>query len=374
MRVRLVEGGGLLDDLGERLDALHAATQTPVTARRPWLQTWLACYPDVRPFGLVVEDDSGQLAAAALLAEQRRRGIRSIVALGAGPSDQVRFPARNPEAAKALADGLADTLVEARLAWRLAIQQLSDDDGVVATLRSALPYAWVAPGDVSPLLAVGETANVRAYVSRNHHQQVRRMRNRIRRDGFASDTEHLTDPAAIAAVLPEVMEVCRARDMALGRPSQVDDSAAGPFLREVIGVHARRGETVLTTLRLDGRLAAYVLCFVDEDTWRMWNCRFHPDWEKYGVGRIANESALEYALTAGCRVFDWMRGEERYKRSMSNGEVRAIDLYAASNAALAAFATTRPRLRLAAHRIESSGPAGARAIGVARRMSSRQQV
>lgn len=370
MRARLIEGDGLLQELGERLDTLHAAAGVPLTARRPWMQAWLACYPDVRPFGVVVEEDAGRLTAATLLAESRGTRVRTIVPLGDGPSDQVRFPALDVDAAEMLAYGLADAL-KGGPPWRLAARHLPNDDLVTAPLRDALPHPSLVPGDVSPLLAVGEARESRAYVSRNHHQQVRRMRNRIRRDGLALDIEHLADPDAIDSTLPEIFEVCRARDYAVGRKSQTDDPRAGPFLREVIAVHARRGEAVLTTLRLNGCLAAYVLCFVDGEAYRMWNCRFHPDWDRYGVGRIANASALDHALAEGCKVFDWMRGEEQYKRSMSNSEVRAVDFYAASNAALAAVATTRPLLRRAARRIEASGPSGARAVGVARQFAQR---
>jgi CelD/BcsL family acetyltransferase involved in cellulose biosynthesis len=156
----------------------------------------------------------------------------------------------------------------------------------------------------------------------------------------------------------------------LARRSLMDHPHAGPFLRRVVEVHARRGEVELTTLRLDGRLAAYVLCFLDGDAYRMWNCRFDPTWSQYGVGRITNNAALENAVADGCRLFDWMRGEETYKESMANDRVVAADLLAWSGPVVQLTDVFR-QAKEAARRVEARGGAAARAVGVTRAIARR---
>ena len=53
------EGRDVLRQLGEGLDELHARTSTPITARRPWLQAWIDCFPDYHPIALALTGPDG---------------------------------------------------------------------------------------------------------------------------------------------------------------------------------------------------------------------------------------------------------------------------------------------------------------------------
>src|SRR6185295_13818449 len=159
--------------------------------------------------------------------------------------------------------------------------------------------------------------------------------------------EHVRERAAVAALLPEVESVCIRRDVELRGESLFDRANTRAFFREVLLEHAAREELELTTLRLRGRLAAYVVCFLDRGAYRMWNCRLDPEWSHYGVGRVANNAALEHALAdPAAHEFDWMRGDEPYKMSMSNHVERALDLLAWSTPALRAALDSTRRLKL----------------------------
>jgi CelD/BcsL family acetyltransferase involved in cellulose biosynthesis len=369
MQVRVLSGPGALDELAEPVDDLHAAVGAPLMARRPWLDTWIASYREYRPVAVVIET-GGRLAGAAMLAERGRRLAR-FVALGHGPSDAAALAAADHAAADALAAAVSDYLGRLDRPWQLTLRHLPAGDRVAAGLARTLPRAVIAPGAVSPVLRVGDTRTLRAHVSRNHHQQIRRLRNRLDRDRIDPSVAQLRDPDGVHAVLPEVVEVCRARDQALGRRSAMDDPAAGAFFRRVVLSHARLGLVVLTTLRIGGRLAAYVLCFVDGAAYRMWHSRFHPDWSRYGVGLLAHDAALEYALEHGCELYDWGRGEEAYKSSLSNEQVQGEDLRAWSGPFVAVPGRLFLRAKELAARGERRGGATERAVDTARRVLDR---
>ena len=356
--VSFITGANLLDRLGPSLDELHAATATPVTARRPWLSAWTRCHPQYEPLALLERDSCGRLDAVALLGARKTRLVTDFVALGHGTSDQVRLPARDAGAAARLARAVCAHLLSLRVPWRLLVRHLPAGDPVAAAIASTLPCAELVGGDASPTLRFDASRSLRDHVSRNHRQQVRRMLNRMRRDGLVPDIEHLRDPDQIASILPQVEEVCRRRDLHLRGRSALDRNGSCAFFEQVILDHASRGEVELTTLRLAGRLAAYVLCFVDDGVYRMWSCRLHPQWSRYGPGRVANNSALERALTdpAG-REFDWMRGEEPYKTSMSNHVERAQDLLAWSAPALQTFLDVPRRFKSLVNRVVWLKPA-----------------
>lgn len=345
-RVATLEGAGVLARLGTPLDDLLESTGAPVTARRPWLEAWIRCHPGYQPVALVVGDARRRLEAAALLARRRRFGIDEHVALGHGPSDHARLPARTPEAAAELAAALVRHLASGRRAWRLVVRHLPCADPVAERVACAIGNAELVAGDAAPALRFGPDRSLRACVSRNHHQQVRRMANRLARDGLEPSIEHLRQEPAIRAALPELEEVCRRRDFALRGHSRLEQSGSLRFFREVILCHAARGEVELTSVRLRGRLAAYTLCFLDRGVRRMWSCRLAPEFARYGVGRLANDAALRLALAdPGCAAFDWMRGEEPYKSGMSNDVEELHDLLAWSSPALKTVLHARRRLR-----------------------------
>jgi CelD/BcsL family acetyltransferase involved in cellulose biosynthesis len=353
VRVQLLSGTDALDVLSERLDDLHAATACPVTARRPWLSAWLRCYQEQEPVVLVVEDPDGRLEGAALLARRRHMGMTHVVAMGHGPSDATRLAVRSSAAAEELGRALAEFLTSLPPPWRLLLRHLPQDDHVAAVLSDRLRHVQSVPGCVSPVTRFNTDRSLRAYVSRNHYQQVKRMHNRILREGLSVDIAHLREAGDVAAVLDEVETLCHARDLQTRGWSALKNSSAGLFFPYVIQDHADRGEVELTTLRLDGQLAAYVLCFRDGGAYRMWSCRVAPAWLRYGAGRLANNAALEHALSdRDCTAFDWMRGDEGYKRSMANHVEQAQDVLAWSSATVRTV-TDAPR-RLKALSIDSA--------------------
>lgn len=343
MTTRVLAGPGILQRLGEELDELHRATLTPVTARRPWLQAWSDCYPTFEPLAVVVDGPDGRLEGAALFAVRSRPWGRELVGMGHGPSDQTRFPSRDSAAAVALAEGIGEFLGRVSSAWRLRVAQLPVDDRVTVHLADRMKAARIVPGVNSPTTRFGDDRSIRAHVSKNHHQQVRRMMNKMARDGLEPKLEAHRDAALIEGLLPDIERVCRARDHQLGRRSKLDDPYAGPFFRRVIVDAAAACELELVTLSLDSRLAAYVLSFLDGGAYRMWNCRFDPHFERYGVGRVANDHALSRALAdGGAHEFDWMKGEEVYKASLATDVVPAIDLLSWSSPAVR-MVMDRPR-------------------------------
>jgi CelD/BcsL family acetyltransferase involved in cellulose biosynthesis len=369
VRIQLLTGADALGALSERLDDLHAATDCPVTARRPWLSTWLSCYQDQQPVALLVEGADGRLEGAALLARRCRMGMTQVVAMGHGPSDDARLPVRSAEAAEELARALAQFLTSIPRPWRLLLRHLQQDDPVITGLADRLRYVELVPGSVSPVTRFNVDRSLRAHVSRNHFQQVKRMRNRISREGLSADIAHLTKVDDVAAVLDEVERLCHARDIQKRGWSAMQHTSAGPFFRSVVLDHADRGEVELTTLRLDGELAAYVLCFRDGDAYRMWSCRVAPAWLRYGAGRLANNAALEHALSdQRYNAFDWMRGDEEYKHSMANHIERSQDVFAWSSLTVKAVTDAPRRLKALLVLSAERHPAAARVLPRARRL------
>ena len=347
MRKRIVRGDGILDDLGPALDDLLRAVGAPVTARRPWLQSWVDSYRDHQPWAITVTSD-GELTAAALLAAHRRSAHVEVVGLGHGPSDLARLPARDRASAEALAAAVEEALGGLEEPWTLRIEQLPTDDAVAAAVRERFPNSALVPGDDSPIARFGENRDPHAHIAKSVRSSVRRCWNRLGRERHEVELSYERGAAEIAALLPEVERVHRARDAALGRRSDLDAPNAARFWRDAIGTHAARGEVEVTAMRVDGRLAAYVVGLLDGDVYRMWDGRFEPDLAPYSPGKLSFDATLRRVIADGGFVaFDWMRGLEAYKLRMSNDVVPAQHLVAWSSPLLRAKVETPRRMKLA---------------------------
>lgn len=341
--VELVDGPDALERCGPAFDLLCDRTGVPVTSRRLWLQTWADCYAPWTPW-LVLVWRGRELAAAAPLARRRRVGLLHVVGLGNGPSDDLRLPALDSEAARTLADAVHDAL-NRQAPWLLRLEQIPPDDPVVAALRARLPLDRLEPGEGMPRVRIVDR-DPTAYLSKNTKKALAKIRNRLQRSGLEPETRWTSDVEQIRAVLPELQAVHRARDEQLGRRSDHDDARAARFHEQVIVRHAARGEVELLTLRLAGELAAYVCAFADGAALRSWDNRLAPAWSDFSAGRLANTEALRHAVTSSrYDELDWMQGEEPYKLQSATEIVPTANLVAWSSLPVQAGHAAVQRLR-----------------------------
>jgi CelD/BcsL family acetyltransferase involved in cellulose biosynthesis len=331
MRVRVIEGPGLLEEIGPALDALHASTSCPITFRRPWLQNWAISMTDFEPWGILVEG-KGRIEAAALLARRRRLGMLHIVGLGHAMSDLCRFPAVSPESASMLAQCIVRQLRATPGPWWLRVEQLPVNDPVADAIARMFPSAALTPGDPCPVVRFDRGRSLSAYVSPKNRQNSRTRMNRLHRAGKMVTFAHVRDPGEVAAHLPAMERIRRERDHSLLRPSNLEDPRFAAFWRRTILGLARRGEMELTVLSVQGELIAYVVGLLDGSSYRTWDTRFSPDWNKFSPGRLANEAALQSALADDrFNEFDWMRGAEQYKLAFATHGVPSEHLVAWSS-------------------------------------------
>lgn len=322
-----------LDELGTEFDALLAEVDAPICARRVWLTVWLQSYVEFSPWVVSVRDH-GDLAGVAMFAERRRAGHHEIVALGHGSSDYARLPTRSDGAARVLADAVGETLHRRRWPWRLRFDQLPPADPVAAHLVDRLSHAAVETGDASPRLLLHADRPLDAVMSAKTRQSLRTARNRLEKldEGYTVRTER---GPSVCSALDDIERVHRLRDHALGRASDLDDPSRRRFWHDVLAAYGRRGEVEIGRLQIGGDLAAYSVSFLDGSSYRLWDTRIDPARSFVSPGRVLLADLIERLRAEGAwSEFDFMRGEEDYKRRMSDDAVPAENLRAWSSAAL----------------------------------------
>ena len=327
----VLTGAEAVDRLAD-VDDLLAETEAPVTARTPWLRCWAQTRSE-EPW-LVLVRSAGEVVAAAPLAARRRGPLLELRAWGHEDSDQVRLPARTPEAARQLAQALLVDLQGLRRPWTLRVEQLPTGDIAAAALAATLPRARLSAGDVSPRTRFGAERTLAAHLSRNGRRSALQAGNRLAAAGTPPDVTYWREPADITRLLDDLEGLRRRRDHALGRPSALDTPARRAFFRTVLTEAAGRGEVEIATLHVQERLAAYDVCLLDQGWLRLWDGRIEPDLAAFGVGKLLDARVLERALADPAVVgIDWMRGDEPYKSRSANERVGHDNLVASSSAA-----------------------------------------
>jgi CelD/BcsL family acetyltransferase involved in cellulose biosynthesis len=341
-RVEVLRGVDGLDQIGADLDDLLAATNAPVTARRDWLATCAREHHD-DPFVVAVRDAGTLVAAAPLARERRRGGIARVVGMGHGVSDRSCLPARDERAAAALADAIVDVSTSWGRPWQLRIEQLPHSDPTARAISQRFPFTTLVAGDPCPVLPFDRGREPDTYETSKLGKQVRSGRNRLQTDNRTFQVETFMSVADVERSLPEVREVHRARDRELGRPSDLDDPAGLRLWDELVLDHARKGEIEVVLLRVDRRLAAYGVVFLDGPAYRVWDARIDSQFGRYAPGHLLGRTMLDAALAHDeITSFDWGRGTEPYKRLIADELEERDDLFVWSSR-LARRVTEDPR-------------------------------
>lgn len=327
----------------DRLAPLLARTGAPLTAGPTWWTAWARSRAGVaEPVLVTVSDDAGGPLAAAPLAVRRGRLHDVVVGWGHEESDRAALPADDLRAADALAQAVAGWLGGRRRPWALRVEQLPDGDPVAQALARRLPVAALVPGDGCPQTPFSADRDLAGHLTRNGRKALNQARNRLARSGLEPRFEVARTPDRVRALLPDVVDLRRRRDHALGRPAALDRPHRAAFYTGVALALAAEERLELTTTRIDGRLAAYVLALRDGPWLRLWDGRVDPAWDAWSLGRVVDLHVLEQALAdPGLEGLDWMRGEEDYKRRAASQVLAAQHLLAASGRVVAT-ATAAP--------------------------------
>jgi CelD/BcsL family acetyltransferase involved in cellulose biosynthesis len=98
------------------------------------------------------------------------------------------------------------------------------------------------------------------------------------------------------------------------------------FFRDMACSLADLGMVRLSSLTLDGAPVAMVLCFENEGTTFLYNSGYDPSFAHLAVGLLSKVCAIRDAIERGKATFDFLRGDEEYKRHLGGESRRVLTL------------------------------------------------
>ena len=293
-----------VDSLAPAWDELLAADAETVAGCSSWvLPTVRAAGAD--GWGVLVRSPDGTLAAAGFFVDVEQDGIRTAMLAGTDGEYWGALPAVDATAAHVLANAISVEL---------------DRRGVAADF-GPLPAAAVTvcalvergaqllPSAAIPQVRRGASTDVRDYLSPGMRKTLRKARNRMLTDGVEPRIDVVTDPVEIAALLPAMEMVYRARDHRAGRTSPLDVPEQRDLWRGRILGLLGQGHGEIAVLWLNATFSAYAVGLRLDGWYGLGEGRFETSHGRYTPGRYLEALVLQRVLgDPDLQGIDWMSG------------------------------------------------------------------
>lgn len=315
------------DALEPEWAALHAATPGASPFLHPaWHRVWLRSFgQESSPVFLAVRRDAALIGVAALA-----MGSDGARELGDHNARDYAGPLAVPGEERAVAAGVLEWLRE-DMTGRLDLWGLPADSPLVAAFETAATdggwrferaHEAVCPGVDLP----GSFEEYVAALSKKDRHELRRKMRNFEAAGEVSFTSATTVddvPAALDGLF-HLMRISR------GDKDEFLTPRMEAFFRDLGATFAGLGMARLSTLSLDAVPVAMTFGFELGGVTYLYNSGYDPAFAHLAAGLISKAYGIRDGIERGQRRFDFLRGEEEYKRRLGgiDREVISVSLTA----------------------------------------------
>jgi CelD/BcsL family acetyltransferase involved in cellulose biosynthesis len=302
-----------LANLAPEWAALHARVPGATPFTHPsWHEVWLRHFGEgCQPVFLSFRRGEELVGAAALDPDRdvaRQLGDHNVCDY----TGVLALPGHEEAVAAGLIEWLLEDLTPTLELWGVA----EDSPMRAAFAAGAASFGWSyeeEPEAVCPRTALPDDfeAYVAALPKRDRHELRRKLRN-LQAAGSVS-FESVTARDDILARFDRFLDLMR---LSRGDKDEFLTPAMEAFFRDIAGTFAKLGMARLSTLRLDGAETAMLFSFENDATVFLYNSGYDPAFAHLAVGLLSKAYAIEDAIARGKRTFDFLRGEEEYKRRL----------------------------------------------------------
>lgn len=237
----------------------------------------------------------------------------------AGP---VAAPGEEETVAGVVLDFLAEDFARAATFWGLA-----SDDPVLPWLAAAAEgHGWAVERVAEAVCpALDLPGDFDAYLAGLRKHDRHELRRKLRHLAAAGGAHYSStgDAGEIAAGFDTFLALMRT-----SRPDKAAFLAPAmeAFFRDLVTVFADLGMARLGTLTLDGAPVAMTFSFERDGITYLYNSGYDPAHAGLSVGLLSKALAIRDAIERGQRRFDFLRGDEAYKRHLGGSPREVVTL------------------------------------------------
>lgn len=297
--------------LRDEWEALAYATGASFFQSPQWVAAWQQAYvPEAEVFFLTARDGEGSLVGLLPLAELSRALHRrlplplryvGIAGAGKGAGDHL-----GPLSAH---DAVAERLMSAAVAARPSRSVLLESVGPERPLRldGALTKQAVCPS-----VDLTDVDRIKDLWKSKIRKNLRR--NRRMADDAGLSLRWYAPGETPHKVIEDIGALHIARQQTLGR-SGLFDKRRSKLLRALADARYRGndGQWVAVMVDEEDKVRAGLVGFQYAGKFFEYKTGWDPDLHKLGLGKILKTDSVERAIDEGLKVYDFMRGSERYK-------------------------------------------------------------
>ncbi len=300
-----------LEAMAPEWDALWRRSPGATPFQSPhWCLPWWKRFGSDDPFAIVVRSNGALDAFAPLyILRDDDTGESLGMFLGTGVTDYLD--------AVVAPDADAAPLIEAMTAADCQLWDLQQMRPTSPLVSAPLPNSWsdnIEDQDACPVLPIENAGDeLQNLLSTHARKKLRYFRRSVEREGtvrYESATHESLD-----TLLTALFELHGARWQRRGLPGVLADDVIRDFHHDVARRMLDAGALRMYAMRIADRIAAVFYGFAHHDTVYYYLSGYDPDLEKLSIGNVMVAHAIEQAVRAGARTFDFLRGAEEYKYS-----------------------------------------------------------
>jgi CelD/BcsL family acetyltransferase involved in cellulose biosynthesis len=294
-----------------------------------WQYQWWQVYGADQPLRILVALRHGEAVGILALYIQKitilgvRVRILRFVGTGADTHPDDMGPVIAPGLEEAVAAQLARAVLRLSQADVVLLSDIAPQSNFARALEQAAREARRASrSEVSERIAMVELPRSwPLYLASLTSDRRTRLKSALRKATVAHRLRFFVwqDATGLDRAVDRLVELHRSRWHEAGG----SDSFATPqyidFHRGIIKSTFGRGWLRLYCLELDGEIAAMTYCYRFRDRVYLMQAGFDPAKAKANPGKVLLGHALEHAIGEGNLVFDFLRGEHRYKDQLATG-------------------------------------------------------
>jgi CelD/BcsL family acetyltransferase involved in cellulose biosynthesis len=335
LSVEIVSTTQGFDALEAGWNALLEQSDARIFQTYEWQRAWWRHYGESRQsiqLHLLLIREEGELIGIAPLCIETVVVVwpltyRLMTFAGRGPSDYLDLIARRGREA-VVASVVATHLGENRRQFDvLLLEEIRETSPSGAPFYEALRSQGLTGerfiGEQCPRLQMGETFDETTQLfSRNKRTRMLKNVRTVMKD-FAAEYEVIGNPADVDTAMNEFIQIHQARWNDVGHQGVFADPVANGFHRDVARALFLRGWLLLAFLRVRGerKAADYGIVYRGEFMTYLGGVRGEEEFLRLSPGRALLVEIMQRSIPAGVRVFDFMRGTERYKYELGGTNV-----------------------------------------------------
>ena len=298
------------DDAEEAWSALLPRCATDTVFLTPWWQrTWWRCFGEDYDLRLIALEDGGDLLGLAPLVE--RDGVLSFL----GDTDLFDYHdfIVPQDDGPAFYDAVLDHFAESGAA-SLDLKSVPEHSPTLELLPAAAERRGLSVElereEVAPVAELPPTWD--EFVSGLGKKYRHELRRKLRRLDAAGDHSlYMCDN-------DRDLSSCLEGFFPLHRASSPEKAAfwnptREKFFVDVLTEAAARDVLRLAVLKLNGERPAMCVNFDYGSSYLLYNSGYDPAYARMSVGLLNKALTIKWAIASGKRVFDFLRGDERYK-------------------------------------------------------------